>query len=146
MGSGVGPDRVLVPAAAGGHGVIGGVALVRAVGVMTGRLEQVEPDVLAWEVVHRQVPRLEQVDRPAAVRDRLPADVRDRIEVATYDQTIRFNITLVNNELCIAQPYLPHSRGVEAPTMVIKKRWPSAGLFPVFDRTFTELWNGGHPR
>lgn len=80
------------------------------------------------------------------VRDRLPADIRDRIEVATYDQTIRFNITLINHGLCIAQPYLPHARGVEAPTMVIRKRWPAAGLYPVFERTFEELWNGGQPR
>jgi transcriptional regulator with XRE-family HTH domain len=80
------------------------------------------------------------------VRDRLPAEARDRISVATYDQTIRFNITLVNHELCIAQPYLPHARGVEAPTMVIKKRWPSTGLYPVFERTFEELWNGGQLR
>jgi hypothetical protein len=80
------------------------------------------------------------------VRDKLPADVRERIEVATYDQPIRFNITLINGELCIAQPYLPHARGVEAPTMVINKRWPSAGLYPVFERTFDELWDGGQPR
>jgi len=80
------------------------------------------------------------------VRDRLPAEARDRIEVATNDQTIRFNITLIDHELCIAQPYLPHARGVEAPTMVIRKRWPFAGLYPVFERTFEELWNGGQPR
>jgi hypothetical protein len=80
------------------------------------------------------------------VHVRRQRDVGDRFEVATYDQTVRFNITLINNELCIAQPYLPHARGVEAPTMVIKKRWPAAGLYPVFERTFEELWNGGQPR
>jgi hypothetical protein len=80
------------------------------------------------------------------VRDRLPVDIRDRIEVATYDQTIRANITLINDSLCIAQHYLPHARGVESPTMVIKKRWPAAGLYHVFERTFDELWNGGQPR
>ncbi|GAA4939133.1 hypothetical protein GCM10025331_26320 [Actinoplanes utahensis] len=80
------------------------------------------------------------------VRDRLPADIRDRIEVATYDQTIRVNITLINDSLCVAQQYLPHARGVESPTMVIKKRWPAAGLYHVFERTFDELWSGGQPR
>jgi hypothetical protein len=80
------------------------------------------------------------------VRDRLPAEIRDRIEVATYDQTIRVNITLINDSLCIAQQYLPHARGVESPTMVIKKRWPVAGLYHVFERTFDELWSGGQPR
>jgi hypothetical protein len=80
------------------------------------------------------------------VRDRLPAEVRDRIEVATYDQTLRINITLINNELCVAQPYLPHARGVESPTMVIKNRWSGQGLYSVFESTFDELWEGGHPR
>ena len=80
------------------------------------------------------------------VRDRLPAELRDRVEVATYDQTIRVNITLINDALCIAQPYLPHARGVESPTMVIKKRWPDRGLYSVFERTFDELWDGGQPR
>ncbi|MEU7901415.1 DUF5919 domain-containing protein [Actinoplanes sp. NPDC049118] len=80
------------------------------------------------------------------VRERLPIDVRDRIEVATYDQTIRINITLIDDELCISQPYLPHARGVESPTMLIRKRWSSAGLYPVFERTFEELWAGGQPR
>lgn len=73
------------------------------------------------------------------VRDRLPADVRERIEVATYDQTIRFNITIIDQKLCVAQPYLPHARGVESPTMVIKKRWPNRGLYSVFERTFDDL-------
>ncbi|GAA1630342.1 DUF5919 domain-containing protein [Actinoplanes couchii] len=80
------------------------------------------------------------------VRDRLPADIRDRIEVATYDQTISVNITLINDSLCIAQQYLPYARGVESPTMVIRKRWTAAGLYHVYERTFDELWSGGHPR
>ncbi|MFF5082082.1 DUF5919 domain-containing protein [Actinoplanes sp. NPDC000266] len=80
------------------------------------------------------------------VRDRLPAEAQERIEVATYDQTIRINILLIDDIVCVAQPYLPHSRGVEAPTMMIRKRWPAAGLYPVFERTFEELWSGGRLR
>lgn len=80
------------------------------------------------------------------LRDRLPAAIHDRIQVATYDQTIRVNVTLIDNALCIAQQYLPHARGVESPTMVIRKRWPSAGLYSVFERTFEELWSGGQAR
>ncbi|MEV6348173.1 DUF5919 domain-containing protein [Actinoplanes sp. NPDC051851] len=80
------------------------------------------------------------------VRDRLPVEVRERIEVATYDQSIRVNIVLIDDVMCVAQQYLPHARGVEAPTMVIKKRWPTLGLYPVFERTFDELWSGGQLR
>jgi len=107
------------------------------------RQREIEEDFTAGHLGALTTLNLQSILR---VRDRLPAEARDRIEVATYDQTLRFNITLINNELCIAQPYLPHARGVEAPTMVIKKRWPSQGLYPVFERTFEELWNGGQPR
>lgn len=80
------------------------------------------------------------------VRDRLPADVRDRLEVATYDETIRFNIILIDGNLCVVQPYLPHARGVESPTMVIQHTATSAGLYPTFENIFEELWKGGRSR
>ncbi|WP_239170379.1 DUF5919 domain-containing protein [Actinoplanes xinjiangensis] len=107
------------------------------------RQREIEEDMTAGTLGALTTLNLQGVLR---VRDRLPADIRDRIEVATYDQTIRANITLINDSLCIAQHYLPHARGVESPTMVIKKRWPAAGLYHVFERTFDELWSGGHPR
>jgi hypothetical protein len=49
----IGPDRVLVPAAAGHHRVVRSVTLVGAVGAMAGRFEQIEPDVFAREVIDR---------------------------------------------------------------------------------------------
>ncbi|WP_430791723.1 DUF5919 domain-containing protein [Actinoplanes sp. G11-F43] len=107
------------------------------------RQREIEEDMTAGTLGALTTLNLQGILR---VRDRLPADIRDRIEVATYDQTIRVNITLINDSLCIAQQYLPHARGVESPTMVIKKRWPAAGLYHVFERTFDELWSGGQPR
>lgn len=80
------------------------------------------------------------------VRDRLPTDLHDRIEVATYDQTLRVNITLISETLCIAQHYLPHARGVESPTAVIRKRLPGGGLYAVYERVFTEMWESAQPR
>lgn len=76
------------------------------------------------------------------VGDRLSPQARERLQIAVYDQTVRFNITLVDNITCVAQPYLPASRGVEAPTFLIERRAPSAGLFPVFEQVFTSLWEG----
>ncbi|MEU4422912.1 DUF5919 domain-containing protein [Actinoplanes sp. NPDC024001] len=107
------------------------------------RQREIEEDMTAGHLGALTALNLQGVLR---VRDRLPAEMRDRIEVATYDQTIRVNITLINDSLCIAQQYLPHARGVESPTMVIKKRWPAAGLYHVFERTFDELWSGSQPR
>lgn len=78
------------------------------------------------------------------VRDQLPVGRRDALQVATYDETIRFNVTIVDGELCIMQPYLRESRGVDSPTFVIQKRSAGAGLFPIFDQMFAAMWEQGH--
>jgi hypothetical protein len=74
------------------------------------------------------------------VRKRLPEDCRDRLMIATYDETIRYNITLVDNTLGIVQPYLHTNRGLEAPTLVLRRRDDIPGLFTVFDEIFSWLW------
>jgi hypothetical protein len=61
------------------------------------------------------------------VRERLPADHRDRIQLATYDETIRLNITLVYAELAAVQPYLPGESGVESPTFVLRRHESGPG-------------------
>ncbi|MDG6107611.1 XRE family transcriptional regulator [Dactylosporangium aurantiacum] len=79
------------------------------------------------------------------VRDRLPADKRDCLALGTYDQTIRFNVVLVDKRLCIAQPYLPTARGVESPTVVIEQRTPNTGLYATFEEIFATLWKASRP-
>jgi len=74
------------------------------------------------------------------VRDRLRPSAQDRLEIATYDETIRFNIILVDDQTCVMQPYLPETRGVDSPTLLIQRRWPTAGLFSTFDQLFSSLW------
>src|SRR5215217_937688 len=63
----VAPDGVLGDLVAGADGPVGSVALERAVGGVFGRLEEVHPGVLVWEVVDGQVPRLVQDLHPPAV-------------------------------------------------------------------------------
>jgi transcriptional regulator with XRE-family HTH domain len=75
------------------------------------------------------------------LRSRLPAHARTRLVLGTYEQTIRFNIILVDradDQTAVIQPYLPHSRGVEAPTLVLH---PTAepGLFDTFKCVFDEI-------
>ncbi|MEV0136876.1 DUF5919 domain-containing protein [Dactylosporangium sp. NPDC050688] len=74
------------------------------------------------------------------VRKRVSEDRQRLVQVATYDETIRFNLTFIDNEICVAQPYLPGFRGLESPTFVINRRWPTAGLYPVFDQVFNSMW------
>ena len=77
------------------------------------------------------------------VRDRLPDDARDRIEVATYDETSRFNLLLVDRSICVMQPYLLRTRGVDSPTFMITRQSGTHGLFPLFDQVFASLWERG---
>ncbi|HLZ09158.1 MAG TPA: DUF5919 domain-containing protein, partial [Chloroflexota bacterium] len=79
------------------------------------------------------------------VRNRLPAERRDGLQIAVYDETIRFNLILVDTDLCIAQPYMPEARGVDSPTLVIRRKWAEAGLYPVFEQVFNSLWKRGRP-
>lgn len=75
------------------------------------------------------------------MRSRLPEPAQRLVEIGTYDEIPRFNILLIDEELCIAQPYLPNSRGVDSPTMVIRRRWPDAGLYPTFAHVFESAWD-----
>ncbi|WP_433347811.1 DUF5919 domain-containing protein [Micromonospora sp. CA-111912] len=76
------------------------------------------------------------------VRDRLPAELRSSLELAIYDSTLRFNIVLVDG-LCVAQPYLTESRGVDAPAFVMRRQEREAGLYPVFEQVFESQWKLG---
>ncbi|MCX4386476.1 DUF5919 domain-containing protein [Micromonospora peucetia] len=76
------------------------------------------------------------------VRDRLPDGLQERMEMAVYDDTLRFNVVLVD-DLCVAQPYLAESRGVDSPTFVVRRRQARGGLYPVFEQYFETEWRRG---
>lgn len=52
---------------------------------------------------------------------------------------------LLDERLCVAQPYLPHERGVESPTLVIERDPSRSGLYNIFEHVFTSTWEGGRP-
>jgi hypothetical protein len=80
------------------------------------------------------------------VRDRVEPQARANLEVAVYDETVRFNILLLDDRLCIAQPYLPELRGVDSPTLVMRPRAGTDGLFTTFNTLFDRLWQRAQPR
>jgi len=43
----------------------------------------------------------------------LPDEARSRLEIAIYEEMIRFNIVLVDERVSIVQPYLPAMRGID---------------------------------
>ncbi|WP_214322984.1 DUF5919 domain-containing protein [Nonomuraea sediminis] len=79
------------------------------------------------------------------LRDRLAPDSAERLELHVYDETIRFNILIIDGAKCVVQPYLPQARGVDSPTFVITDNTASDGLFPVFDQVFTDMWKRSKP-
>jgi Domain of unknown function (DUF5919) len=79
------------------------------------------------------------------LRASLPSETEGRLEVRAYDSTIRFNLTFVDDQQCIAQPYLPALRGVDAPTFVLQRRLDSPGMYETFERVFEALWNDARP-
>ncbi len=80
------------------------------------------------------------------MKDRLSPDSRSNLDVAVYDEIIRFNLVFVDEDMCIAQPYLPEARGVDSPTFVIRRQWPDSGLYPAFESIFRALWERSRPR
>lgn len=67
-------------------------------------------------------------------------DHAERLVIRTYDETIRFNITLVNDRTCVMQPYLPDARGLDAPTMVADRSNDVTGFYDIFANVFETLW------
>lgn len=77
---------------------------------------------------------------------RLSSSARERLQVRVYDETIRFNIILIDERIGVVQPYMPDSRGTDSPTLVMEPGQDSAGLFPVFAQVFESLWERSKPR
>ncbi|MFD0689021.1 DUF5919 domain-containing protein [Actinomadura fibrosa] len=77
------------------------------------------------------------------LRNRLSSEARDRLAIAVYDETIRFNITLIDDRLCVMQPYLPQARGVDSPTFLAERNSTGTGLYGTFEEIFNSLWERG---
>jgi hypothetical protein len=79
------------------------------------------------------------IDTMIRLRDRLGGDSRDRLRIGVYDETIRFNLILVDDHTCVAQPYMPTVRGIDSPAFLIRRNDQVAGLFPVFEQVFEAI-------
>lgn len=75
------------------------------------------------------------------LQGKLSPEARGNLRIRTYDEAIRFNITVVDDATCVVQPYLPDTRGVESPTLVIEKQHTGPpGLFETFSQVFESMW------
>ncbi|WP_433629088.1 DUF5919 domain-containing protein [Nocardia sp. CA-120079] len=79
------------------------------------------------------------------VRKRTTEDTPGSLLIRVYDQPVRFNITVIDSSICVMQPYLPMTRGVESPTFVARKSERS-GIFNTFSQVFEDMWAGAEVR
>lgn len=75
------------------------------------------------------------------VRAKLSDEARANLAIRTYDEVVRFNVTIIDDTTCVAQPYMPGARGVESPTFVMERQDVGGGLFETFEQVFTTLWD-----
>lgn len=81
------------------------------------------------------------------LRRKLSPDSAERLHIRTYDETIRFNITIVSDRTCVVQPYLPDVRGLDAPTFIADRASDGdAGLYGIFTGVFESLWDRAEAR
>lgn len=73
-------------------------------------------------------------------KGKLTAAAHDNLRIRVYDETVRFNITIIEDRICIVQPYLPDARGVESPTLVAEKQ-DDPGLYDTFVQVYTSMWD-----
>ena len=69
----------------------------------TGRRPPARDPVRADQAEHRH-------PRPRSATGS-PTSIGQRLRLAVYDETIRFNLILSGDRTCVAQPYLPKARG-----------------------------------
>jgi hypothetical protein len=75
---------------------------------------------------------------------KLSPKARGNLRIRTYDEPVRFNITVIDDVTCVVQPYLPDARGVESPTLVMERNdGQPAGLFDTFAQVFESMWARG---
>jgi Domain of unknown function (DUF5919) len=83
------------------------------------------------------------IDALNGIASKLSPEAAGNLRIRTYDETVRFNITIIDDLTCIVQPYLPNARGVESPTLVIRRDANPTGLYDTFAQVFASLWGRG---
>lgn len=78
------------------------------------------------------------------LREHLSDEARERLQIRTYDDPLRFNITTFDGDRSLVQVYLHGQRGLDSPTFLVEAdEHEPRGLFPVFDQVMTTTWERG---
>lgn len=76
-------------------------------------------------------------------RASLPPEAADRVQVRLYDETVRFQVMLIDGSLGIVQPYLPRVRGLDSPTFVMQPMVGTPSLYSTYRQIFDDIWVRG---
>ncbi|MBC7276216.1 DUF5919 domain-containing protein [Nocardioides sp.] len=76
-------------------------------------------------------------------RASLSPDAADRVQVRLYDETIRFQVMLIDGNLGIVQPYLPRGRGLDSPTFAMQHLIGAPSLYSTYRQIFDDIWARG---
>jgi hypothetical protein len=80
------------------------------------------------------------------LREDLPPEAAERVQLRMYDETIRFNLMFIDNQLGVMQTYLPALRGLDSPTFMMRRSGPEGSdLYSVYSHVFNSLWERGKP-
>ncbi len=87
----------------------------------------------------RQLEYLTQInlDLLLAMRDSL-SSVRN-LRIGLYDEPARYNLTVIDDSLCVLQPYLPGLRGIESPTIVAARNVEDGSIFEAFNAALSSI-------
>jgi hypothetical protein len=107
--------------------------------IRSREIEEGHPAGLLTNLTDTNIRTLERVHR------RTTPDASGSLRIRTYDQPVRFNITIIDSTICVMQPYLPLARGVESPTFVARKSERS-GILEIFSEVFESMWMGAKER
>ena len=80
------------------------------------------------------------------LREDLAPEAAARVQLRVYDETIRFNLMFIDNQLGVMQTYLPALRGLDSPTFMMQRSGPEGSdLYSVYSHVFTSIWERGKP-
>ena len=75
------------------------------------------------------------------LRSKLSPAAQERFTLATYEAIPRVNVTLIDDEICVAQPYLPDTRGLDSPTFLIRRQGDE-GLYFTYSQVYDTIRDG----
>lgn len=77
------------------------------------------------------------------LKAKLTPAAQERFTLATYEAVPRVNVTLIDDQICVAQHYLPDTRGLDSPTFLIHRQGDE-GLYVTYSQVYDTIRDGSN--